>query len=178
MSKVVRLNENDIEKLVRKIISEEKSLNENKFFDWVRGKRFSDEETARNILQGIQAGEAKDVRPLGGERMMAAGTRGSLLNKRAGFEFFLADHKISAEDRLRVSPSYGARHDYFLFVDDVMLNVSENIVKKIIKELQTPTSKKMDLKTSLSRYSLPKEERQKMEDPGTYFPENYTRNKK
>ena len=44
MKKTIRLNENDIEKLVRKIISEEKeSINEG-VFDWVRSKRFSDEE--------------------------------------------------------------------------------------------------------------------------------------
>ena len=36
MSKVIRLNENDIEKLVRKIISEEKSLNEAKKKKWIQ----------------------------------------------------------------------------------------------------------------------------------------------
>jgi hypothetical protein len=163
MSKVVRLNEKDIERLVRKIMSEEKkSINEGGLFDWVRDKRFSDEEIGRDVLKGIEQGEARNVRPIGGSNAEA-------LRRVDGFEFDLADHKISAEFRRRLSSNMMPIDSYLLFVDGQNIKVSTYIVKKIMEELRNPKSKKKDLKTSLSRYNMSPKERGRLEDPNTYF---------
>jgi hypothetical protein len=54
MKKIVRLTETDVQRLVKKIIREEKkSINEGGLFDWVRGKRFSDEE--RNKIEDVDS---------------------------------------------------------------------------------------------------------------------------
>ena len=167
MSRIVRLNEKDIEKLVRKIMTEEKkSVNEGGLFDWVRGKRFSDEEIGRDVLKGVEQGEARNVRPIGGSNAEA-------LRRVDGFEFYLVDHKVSVEFRRRLSSNMMPIDSYLLFVDGQNMRVSTHIVKKIMEELRNPKSKKKDLKTSLSRYNMSPEERGRLEDPGTYFDSLY-----
>jgi len=62
MKKVIRLNENDVEKLVRKIISEEKkSINEGPL-GWIRKKFNKDEELGLLILKGLNKGNVQNIR--------------------------------------------------------------------------------------------------------------------
>lgn len=166
MSKVVRLNEKDIEGLVKKIMSEEKNINEGNPLDWVRGMRFSDEQIGRDVLKGIQQGEAKNIKPIGGSNPDS-------LRRVEGFEFDLGDYRMSVEYRVQVTPGMRLLKYYLLFIDGKEMKVSTNILKKMLGELKNPTSKKKDLKTSLSRYNMSPEERARLEDPNTYF-ESYS----
>lgn len=156
--KIVRLNENDIEKLVKKIISEEKKfVNEVGVFDWVRSKRFSDEEEGRTILKGIQMGDAINVRTYRSDRV------GN------GFEFELGGHRI-----IVVYFAYVAGDFYELKVDGENMDVSESVINKIISAAseihrKPNIERKKNIKTSLSRYNLPNEERKKIEDTDSIF---------
>lgn len=155
--KIVRLNENDIEKLVKKIISEEKkSVNEVGVFDWVRSKRFSDEEEGRAILKGIKTGEVSSIYP-------------HSTNREKGFNFELGGHKIFV-----VYSSYVRAEIYELKVDGESMDVSDSIIRKIMGEIgaihsEPRKQKKNRIKTSLSRYNLPNEERSKIEDTDSIF---------
>ncbi len=155
--KIVRLNENDIEKLVKKIISEEKkSVNEVGVFDWVRSKRFSDEEEGRAILKGIKTGEVSSIYP-------------HSTNREKGFNFELGGHKIFV-----VYSSYVAAEIYELKVDGESMDVSDSIIRKIMGEIgaihsEPRKQKKNRIKNSLSRYNLPNEERSKIEDTDSIF---------
>lgn len=161
MKKVIRLNENDIEKLVRKIISEEKKTVNEGIFDWVRSKRFSDEELGQSILKGIQKGEISRI-DIGDNR------------KDKAYDLELAGHRINVIKNFELSPGGGGTH-YYLIVDNEPLNVSNGTIKKILNMcddivINKPRESKVkNLKTSLNRYNLPDEERTKIEDTDNIF---------
>lgn len=157
MKKVIRLNEKDVENLVKKIISEEnKSINEGPL-DWVRKKRFSDEEVALAILKGVELGEAFGL------------NRNNVDWRNDIYTFQLGGHDVEVKIYSGVN-----RDSYYLKVDDEMMDTSDSVIKKIIritsKITDQPRRKKVeDIKTSMNRYNLPDEERKKLEDTDKYF---------
>lgn len=156
MKKVVRLNENDVERLVRKIISEEKnSINEG-LFDWVRSKRFTDEETGRLILKAIEDNQAIGISEYRGRR------------SKSGFRFELGGHRIEISYAFILLPG-GGSDDWSLKVDGKHLDVSNSIKKKILSKIEYIASGKDNIKLSLSRYNMSPEERERLENPDTYF---------
>ena len=162
MKKVVRLNENDIKKLVTKILKED-SVNEG-LFDWVRSKRFSDEETGRAILKGVQEGHAQSIHKYRNRGILSE----------SGYEFNLGGHNIIINYYFAMSPSGHGSDNYSLKIDGQYMDISKSIIKKIMGELSyilsTPERKKReDIKTSLNRYNMSPEERENLENPETYF---------
>jgi len=167
MKKIVRLTETDVQRLVKKIIREEKkSINEGGLFDWVRSKRFSDEELGRSILKGIQKGGISRINRDEPER----GAYGSS----SGYNFELGGHKIHVRRSYMLSPGGGSEF-YYLKVDDESLDVSDRTIEKILDTcydivLGKPRENKIkNLKTSLNRYNIPDEERNKIEDVDSIF---------
>lgn len=181
MKRVIRLNENDIEKLVKKIISEEsKSINEGPL-GWLRKKFNDDEELGLTILKGVKTGDATITERPGAFSIQRRGR-----NEEKGYRFTLAGHTIVAKwskiDKFKLDGSNYSNNTYGLTVDGEKLEVSDNTIKSIISVLtekdKRPTSsvpkrisrdKKQEITTSLNRYNLPDEERKKIEDPSTYF---------
>ena len=182
MKRVIRLNENDIEKLVKKIISEEsKSINEGPL-GWLRKKFNDDEELGLTILKGVKTGDATITERPGAFRIQRRGR-----NEEKGYRFTLAGHTIVAKwskiDKFKLDGTNYSNSEYGLTVDGEKLEVSNNTVKSIIgmlaeKDRRPTTSsvpkrvtkdKKQEITTSLNRYNLPDEERKKIEDPSTYF---------
>lgn len=164
MKKVIRLTENDVEKLVKKIISEEKkSINEGPL-GWIRKKFYKDEELGLLILKGLERGNVQNLR---------------YQNLNHGFQHqyncMLDGHEI--ESRKSVSLKSGGDY-YYLSVDDEVIDVSDNTNRKIFnllgdienKPILAQRSKKLsDAKTRLSAYNLPDEERKQIEDSDKFF---------
>lgn len=158
MKKVIRLNENDIENLVKKIISEEnKSINEGPL-GWMRKKLNSDEEVGLAILKGIRLGEAFGL------------VKTQDRNYDDTYIFELGGHNVT------VTKGYDRNggNNYNLEIDGENMEVSPNTINKIVYEAENITDqprkqKLQNIKTSMSRYNLPDEERKKLEDTDTYF---------
>lgn len=165
MKKVIRLNENDVEKLVRKIISEEKkSINEGPL-GWIRKKFNRDEELGLLILKGLEKGNLQNLR---------------YQNLNHGFQHQyncnLDGHEIESIGNL--NPHSSGSDYYHLSVDGEFIEVSDNTNRKIFELLGKIESepaliqkrkKLSDAKTRLSAYNLPDEERKKIEDSDTFF---------
>ena len=148
--KVVRLNEKDIEKLVRKIIKEEKSINEGPI-DWVRSKFNKDEELALLIYKGIKSGNAKDIRS----------------DDNNLHTFTLDGHRISIHRSVHQSPEKRGKiglprltimpENYIFRLDNELLHVSESLKEKIwklLKELNSnPEERFKSAKDSFSKYN-------------------------
>ena len=164
MKKVIRLNENDVEKLVRKIISEEKkSINEGPL-GWIRKKFNRDEELGLLILKGLEKGNLQNLR---------------YQNLNHGFQHQYNCNLDGHEIESRRSSSIRSGSDYYhLSVDGEFIEVSDNTNRKIFELLGKIESepaliqkrkKLSDAKTRLSAYNLPDEERKKIEDSDTFF---------
>lgn len=163
MKKVIRLNENDVEKLVRKIISEEKkSINEGPL-NWIRKKFNQDEEVGLLIVKALESGEIEEVE-YDGQTPMNLYRYSCVLN----------GHRVECMRHIsfRGSDTFGIK------IDDEQLDISTKISKKIFKLMseihEIPNLKKRNeklgnIKTSLSRYNLPSEERKNLENPETFF---------
>ena len=158
MKKVVRLNENDIENLVKKIISEEnKSINEGPL-GWMRKKFNSDEEVGLAILKGIGLGEAFGL----------VKTRDR--NYHDTYTFELGGHNVT----ITKGYDHNGMNTYSLEIDNENMEISRYTLIKIVYEAENITDqprkqKLQNIKTSMSRYNLPDEERKKLEDTDTYF---------
>lgn len=140
--KVVRLNEKDIENLVRRIIKEEKTIKEGPV-DWVRSKFNKDEDLALLIYKGINSGNVEDLR--GGY-------------KEGVYYFRLDGHSISIKPTMHKSPEKKGRFvdlpqlrilsDNYLFkLDGEVLHVSESLKRKIwelLKKIENPRGEKND----------------------------------
>jgi hypothetical protein len=143
-------------------------VNENRLADWVRKKRFGNEEEGRLILKGIEEGEATRIEVYRDRRV-----NGGSINH-SGYDFQLAGHDINVDYWGSSTPS-GHWHDsYNITVDEQYLDVSNGTIKKIMKSLHgivnAPQQKrKLDIKNSLSRYNLSKEDRKDLEDTDKYF---------
>jgi hypothetical protein len=165
MKKVIRLNENDIENLVRKIISEEKkSINEGPL-GWIRKKFNQDEEVGLLIIKALESGEIENVDYRVGTGILREHIYTSVIN----------GHRV--EVSYYVSSKSGS-DDYQVKVDGDYVELSNRTSKKIYKLMaqieSIPTLKRRnqklgELKLSLNRYNLSPEERKKIEDPSTYF---------
>ena len=166
MKRVIRLNENDVEKLVRKIISEEKkSINEGPL-GWIRKKFNQDEEVGLLIIKALESGEVEDVQY---ERL-----RDTFNNHQ--YICNLNGHRIVAKRLIYLRSS----DTFIIEVDGESLELSSKTSKKIFRLMseieEIPNLKKRnkklgDIKTSLSRYNLPAEERKSLENPETFFDE-------
>jgi len=204
MSKIVKLNSSDIERLVRKLVKEDSKKavtimnksDDERAFELVgshikdvaellsdkgdtelsvvlrslvrttkklRNKKpvneglFSkkDDEVGLLILKGIESGNIQDLHRVTTNRLF--------IRK---FRFKLGGHNVIA--------MYEYEGECLLEVDNERLNVSRRIIKRIVNkclqiEGQPKQNKIGDIKTSLSRYDLPKEELEKLENPDTYF---------
>ena len=158
MKKVIRLNENDIENLVKKIISEEnKSINEGPL-GWMRKKLNSDEEVGLAILKGIRLGEAFGL------------VKTQDRNYDDTYIFELGGHNVT------ITKGYDGNGmtTYRLEIDSESMEISRYTLIKIIYEAENITDqprkqKVQNIKTSMSRYNLPDDERKKLEDTDTYF---------
>ena len=165
MKKVIRLNENDIENLVRKIISEEKkSINEGPL-GWIRKKFNQDEEVGLLLIKALESGDIENVR----------------YSRHGGV--FHEDIYTSNVNGHRVESSHyfsnkSGADFYNVKIDDEPIDLSSRTAKKIyrlmvqIESIPTLTKRNEKLgniKNSLNRYNLPDEERKKIEDSSTYF---------
>lgn len=165
MKKVIRLNENDIENLVRKIISEEKkSINEGPL-GWIRKKFNQDEEVGLLIIKALESGDIEDVRYDRGGGVLRKNIYTSNIN----------GHRV--ESSHYVSLKSGGDY-YTIKIDGDQIELSSRTARKIhklmaqieaIPTLNKRNKKLGDIKTSLSRYNLPTEERKKIEDTDSIF---------
>jgi len=169
MKKVIRLTENDVEILVRKIISEEKkSINEGPL-KWIRKKYNQDEEVGRLIIKALESGDIEDVRYQSNDDHHASS--GTYL-----YSCDINGHKILAKRIV-----YVAGELEYITIDGEPIEVSGTTKRKIFKllkeiskipDLKKKNKKLGDVKTSLSRYNLSAEERKNLENPDTFFPED------
>lgn len=168
MKKVIRLNENDVERLVRKIISEEKvSINEGPL-GWIRKKFNQDEEVGLLIIKALESGDIEEVRYLRDLGILREDVYTSNIN----------GHRV--ESRHCISSKSGSDH-YSVRIDGEQIELSSKTARKIYKLMaqieQIPNLKRRneklgDIKTSLGRYNLPAEERKSLENHDTFFPED------
>lgn len=163
MKRVVRLNENDVEKLVRKIISEEKkSINEGPL-GWIRKKLNRDEDLGLLILKGLKKGNVQHIRHS---------------EEHGGFQHIftcnLDGHDIMARRSYAI---HGGSH-YYVSIDGEVLQLSEATELKIYElmadienePIRREKERKMsDARTRLSAYNLPDEERKQIEDTDNFF---------
>jgi hypothetical protein len=166
MKKVIRLNENDIEKLVKKIIKEEKSINEAPV-DWVRSKFNQDEELALLIYKGIKSGNVRSLQS----------------NDNNLFTFTLDGHRISIHQSVHQSPEKRGKinlpqltimsENYIFKLDNEYLHVSESLKEKIwklLKDLKYGSKERFkNAKNLFSKYNLSDKERNKIEDTDSIF---------
>lgn len=163
--KIVRLNENDIEKLVRKIISEEKKTINEGPLGWIRKKFNQDEEVGLLIIKALESGEIENVDYRAGVGVLRKHIYTSVIN----------GHRVEVSHYVS-SKSGGDFYD--VKVDGDAIELSNRTSKKIYRLMaqieSIPTLKRRneklgELKLSLNRYNLSPEERRKIEDPDTYF---------
>jgi len=167
MKKIVRLTETDVQRLVKKIIREEKkSINEGPL-GWLRKKRNSDEELGLLILKGLEKGDVQNVTPL------------------RNHDRYTSDHAFTCTldgHEIMVSVYYGHDTHYQLKVDGEMVEVSRHLknkiydlIEKIEKEPAVMEKKRKlgDIKTRLSKYNLPDEERAKIDNTDDVFKQLY-----
>lgn len=174
MKKVIRLNENDVERLVRKIISEEKvSINEGPL-GWIRKKFNQDEEVGLLIIKALESGDIEEVRYLRTPNFLKP--LGIL--REDVYTSNINGHRV--ESRHYISSKSGSDH-YSVRIDGEQIELSSKTARKIYKLMaqieQIPNLKRRneklgDIKTSLGRYNLPAEERKSLENPDTFFPED------
>lgn len=158
MKKVIRLNENDIENLVRKIISEEKkSINEGPL-GWIRKKFNQDEEIGLLIIKALESGDIEDVSY---ERVNNVGPANHI------YRCDVNGHKVEVRRNIYIR----SNDDYSVKVEGERIQLSNKTAKKIFRLMaeieHVPTLKKRNerlsnIKTSLSRYNLPDEERKQI----------------
>ena len=164
MKKVIRLNESDIENLVRKIISEEKkSINEGPL-GWIRKKFNQDEEVGLLIIKALESGDIEDVRH---DRV------GGVLREDI-YTSNINGHRVESSHYVSLDLS-----DYYTIkIDGDQIELSSRTARKIyrlmaqieaIPTLNKRNKKLGDIKTSLGRYNLPVEERKKIEDTDSIF---------
>lgn len=172
MKKVIRLNENDIEKLVRKIISEEKkSVNEGVLdfiehdkgpFGWMRKKFNNDEELGLLILKGLEKGDLQNLHyesDRGMSHIYRCNLDGHALEARRYYSMRGgSDYNLRVDGELVDVSEYTARRIYNLMAD-----IEEEPAKRERKR------KISDAKTRLSVYNLPDEERNKLLDTDNMF---------
>ena len=167
MKKIVRLTEIDVQRLVKKIIREEKkSINEGPL-GWLRKKRNSDEELGLLILKGLEKGDVQNVTPLRNEDRYSSDH---------AFTCTLDGHEIM------VSVYYGHGIHHQLKVDGESVEVSRHLKNKIydlIEKIENEPAvrekkrKLGDIKTRLSKYNLPDEERAKIDNTDEVFKQLY-----
>lgn len=160
MKKIIRLDENDVEKIVRRIIFEEKFIKEGPI-SWLRGKMNKDEEIGLMVLKAVEGNHYTDYRkePI----MRHRGKWGDRIH------FNLLQHRVTISEEI-----YVAGEIMTLDVDGQELKVSKKTLNKIWmalkkREIQKSEGKIKDIKTSLKRYDLPSEERKKIEDTDSIF---------
>lgn len=168
--KVIRLNENDIEKLVRKIIKEEKTIKEGPV-DWVRSKFNQDEDLALLIFKGIKSGNVRIAENQ---------------NQKSPIRFSLDGHNFMIHPTAHKSPEKRGKinlprlnpfslDNYVFKMDDQPLHVSESLKKDIykflLKLISEPQKKERfkDAKNLFSKYNLSDKERSKIEDTDSIF---------
>lgn len=162
--KVVRLNENDVEKLVKKIISEEKKSLKEGPLGWIRKKLNRDEDLGLLILKGLEKGDVQGMRH--------SSQHGGFQHQ---YNCKLDGHNIQSSK----SVSLRSGGDYYsIRVDDEFIETSDSTTRKIYELMadieNEPTKreknrKMSDVRTRLSAYNLPDEERKQIEDTDNFF---------
>ena len=176
--KVVRLNENDIENLVRKIIKEEKTIKEGPV-DWVRSKFNQDEDLALLIFKGIKSGNVRIAEN-------QPSNPNSIPFWNMSIQFSLDGHNFMIHPTAHKSPEKRGKinlprlnpfplDNYVFKMGDQPLHVSESLKKDIykflLKLISEPQKKERfkDAKNLFSKYNLSDKERSKIEDTDSIF---------
>ena len=139
-------------------------VNENRLADWVRKKRFSDEDLGLLILKGLEKGDVQAMR----HSSQHGGSQHQYNCRLDGH-----DIQSSKSISLRSGSNY-----YSIRVDDEFIETSDSTTQKIYELMadieNEPTKreknrKMSDVRTRLSAYNLPDEERKQIENTDKYF---------